>query len=123
MSVEDADLVDLRFGVSLKRRCPSGFMECLAFHTVVATIEATASFKHLRFALCRITSERTLSESLVFVMVRAVALMHLLISSVKTILDLSSLSSLTGMVTEHADRILPISKPLAKVDNTFGGIE
>ena len=38
-------------------------MECFAFYTVVATIEATASFKHLRFALCKTTSERTLSEN------------------------------------------------------------
>ena len=98
-------------------------MDCLAFHTVIAIMEATASFKHLRFALCRMSSERTLSESLVFITMRAVDLMHLLISSVITISDQSLLLSLTGMVTEQVDKILPISKPLAKVDKTLGGIE
>ena len=41
--MEDADLVVLRLVVSLKRHLPSGFMECLAFHTVQAIMEATAS--------------------------------------------------------------------------------
>ena len=120
--MEDADLVVLRLVVSLKRHLPSGFMECLAFHTVHAIMEATASFRHLRLALRRTTSELTLSESLVLVMVRAVDFIHLLISSVTTHV-LSSLFSLTGIVTEQADKIFPIRRPFAKVDNTLGGIE
>ena len=45
---EDTDLVVLRFGRSLKRHFPIGFIECLAFQTVTATIDATASLRHFR---------------------------------------------------------------------------
>ena len=98
-------------------------MDCLAFHTVKAVTEATDSFRHFSLALCKISSERFLSESLVFVMVRAVALILLLICSVTTIQDLSSSCSQTGMVTGQADKILPINKPFAKVASKLGGIE
>ena len=54
---------------------------------------------------------------------REVALMALLISSVAVILYLSPLLSLTGIVTEHAAKIFPMSSPLAKVVSTCGGIE
>ena len=85
-------------------------------------MEATASFRHFNFALHRTFSDRTLSESLFFVMIRAVDFIHLLISYVTT-LDLSSFPSLKGKVTEQADKIFPIRRPFAKVDSTFGGIE
>ena len=93
-------------------------MVFLAFHTVIATIEATASFKHLRLAFRRTSTEDTLSESLVRVMVRAVDLIALFISSVILMHDLSSLVSLNGIVTAHEDRIFPISNPFAKVTST-----
>ena len=65
--MELVDLVDLRLGLSWKRHCPSGFMDCLDFHTVTAVIEATASFRHFRLTLHRAFSERILSESFVLV--------------------------------------------------------
>ena len=81
-------------------------MDCLAFHTVIAVIDATASFRHLRFAFRMSSSERILSESFVLVMVRAVAFMDLLISSVMVILDLSSWFNLTGIVSGQAHHLL-----------------
>ena len=45
---EDTDLVFLRFSCPWKRRLPSGFMNFLAFQTVTAVTEATASLRHLR---------------------------------------------------------------------------
>ena len=86
-------------------------MDCLAFHTVTATIEATASFKHFKLALCKTSSEQTLSDSFVLVMVCAVAFMALLISSVTPALHLSSLLSLTGIVTGQAAKILRVREP------------
>ena len=62
--LEDTDLVILRLGFSRNKHLPRGFMDCLDFHTVTAVIEATASFRHFRFALCNTTSDGTLSESL-----------------------------------------------------------
>ena len=56
---------------------------------MIAIMEATDSFKHLRLALLRISSEQILSEIFVFVIVRAAALMALLISSVTVIPYLS----------------------------------
>ena len=55
-------------------------MDCFDFQTVTAVTEATASFRHLRLAFCKVTSERILSLSLVLVIALAVALMDLLIS-------------------------------------------
>ena len=98
-------------------------MDCFDFQAVTAAIEATASLRHFRLALCRMTSDRTLSESLVFVMIRAAAFMVLLISSVIPILDLSSLLNLKGIVTGQDAKIFPINSPFANVDNTSGGIE
>ena len=100
-----------------------GYMNCLDFHTVKAVTDATASFRHFKPALCKMTSERTFSESFVLVMVLAVALIALLISSVMLIKDLSSLFNFTGIVTGQAAKIFPITKPLANVDNTCGGKE
>ena len=65
ISFENWDLVDLILGLSWKRYFPSGFMVIFDFQTVSAVIEATASFRHLRFALCRSFSDGTFSESLV----------------------------------------------------------
>ena len=90
-------------------------MVCFDFQTVMAIIEATASFRHLSLAFCKVTSERILSQSLVLVIDRAVDLMALLISSVIPIHNLSSLFNLMGMVTGHAERILPMRSPFAKV--------
>ena len=70
---EYIDLVLIRFGLFLKRRQPSRFINFLAFHTVTAIIDATASLRHFRLALARTSSERILSESSVFVIVCAVA--------------------------------------------------
>ena len=78
-------------------------------------MEATDSFKHLRLALLRISSEQILSEIFVFVIVRAAALMALLISSVTVIPYLSLILSLTGIVNGQAAKILPMSRPFAKV--------
>ena len=60
-------------------------MDCFDFQTVTAVTEATASFRHLRLAFCKVTSERILSLSLVLVIALAVALMDLLISSITPI--------------------------------------
>ena len=98
-------------------------MDCLDFQTVTAIIDATASFRHFKLALCNMSSERILSESFVFAIVRAVALMALLISSVTHTNDRSSLFSLTGIVSGQAERILPMSNPFANVFKTCGGIE
>ena len=93
-------------------------MVCLEFQTVTAVIDATASFRHFKLAFRKVSSERILSDSFVFVMVRAVALMALLISSVTLTRDQSSFFNLTGIVSGHADRILPISNPFANVVRT-----
>jgi len=61
-------------------------MNVFAFQTVTAVVIATASFRHLRPDFCRRTSERILSESFDFVIVRAVAFMALLMSSVTPVL-------------------------------------
>ena len=115
--MEVKDLVVLEVCLSLKRYCPSRFMDCLHFQTVIDITEATASFKHFRLAFCKISSERILSESFVLVMVLAVALMALLISSVTPMQDLSSFVNQIGIVTGQAARILPMRSPLAKVLN------
>ena len=86
-------------------------------------IEATASFRHFRFALSRTTSERTLSDSFALVIVRAVALISLFISSVTLMHILSSSLSLIGIATWQAAKILPINRPFANVDSTSGGME
>ena len=57
-------------------------MTVFDFQTETAVILATASFRHLRPAFCRRTSEQILSDSLDFVIVQAVALMALFMSSV-----------------------------------------
>ena len=92
-------------------------MDCFDFQTVTAVIHATASLRHLRFAFSRVSSDQILSESLVLVIVRAVALMDLLISSVTPIHVLSSSFSLMGMVTGQALRILPMRMPCANLVN------
>ena len=71
-------------------------MDCFDFQTVTAVTEATASFRHLRLAFCKVTSERILSLSLVLVIALAVALMDLLISSVIVMKHLSSSCNFTG---------------------------
>ena len=98
-------------------------MDSFDFHTVIAMIEATLSFKHFKFAFCNTSSDRILSESLVLVMDRAVALIALLISSVIPMNDLSSIFNLIGIVTGHDAKILPMSRPLANVVNRCSGIE
>ena len=65
----------------LNKGHPNGFIDCLAFQTVMATTEATASFRHFRLAFLRISVDRILSESFDFVIVRAVDLIDLFISS------------------------------------------
>ena len=84
------DLSDLKHTVevfwidlSLKRHCPSRFMDCLDFHTVVAIIDATLSLRHLSLAFCKTFSEGIFSESLVLVIVLAVDLIALLMSYLK----------------------------------------
>ena len=47
---EDTNLVFLKLGCSLKRHFPKGFMDCFAFQTVIAVIEATASLRHFSLA-------------------------------------------------------------------------
>ena len=122
---EVADLVHFNFSRCLNRQRPSGFMDCLDFQTVTAMIEATASLRHLRLALSSTVSLRTLSESLVLVIVRAVDFMAILISSVIPMVPkyLSSSLSQTGIVRGHAAKILPINRPFAKVASKCGGIE
>ena len=71
ISLDGTDLVHCKLGFSRKRLCPRGSMNVFDFHTVTAVILATASFKHLRPAFCRRTSEWILSESLDFLKVRA----------------------------------------------------
>ena len=93
-------------------------MDCLAFHTVVAIIEPTDSFRHLRFAFLSTSSEWILSLSFVLVMVLAVALMALLMSSVTPMHDLSILFKFNGIVAGQEDRIFPISRPFAMVVKT-----
>ena len=56
-----------------------------------------------------------LSESFDFVMVHAVALRPLFISSVTLIQNLSSLFILMGIFTGEAARVLPMSSPFARV--------
>ena len=73
-----------------------GSMNCFDFHTVTAF----------------------LSESLDFVMVCAVALMALFISSVTPIQKLLSLFSFMGIFIGEAARILPMSSPFARVVST-----
>ena len=106
MLIEAVNLVTLALGFSLKSLTPSGSMVFLDFHTITPMIEATASFKQRRPAFQRVVSDLTLSESLHFVIVLATYLMVLLISSVMQIKDLSSFSSLMGMVAGAAARIL-----------------
>ena len=89
MFFESASLVFLTLSFLEKRSTPKGFITCLDFQVRTAIVEAAASFKHRILAFERITSERILSESLVFVIVRAVALMALLISSVVVLETLS----------------------------------
>ena len=84
------DLVCLKLVLSRNRHCQRGSIICFDFQTVVAIVEATNSFRHLRLALCKTSSEFTLLLSLVLVIVRADYFMALFISSVTTILYLSS---------------------------------
>ena len=114
--------MDLILVLSWNRRLPSRIMVFFAFHTLKAIMEATDKFKHLRLAFCRTFSVQTLSESLVLVMVWAVALMALLISSVAPIKAMSSLFSLIGGVTEHPAKILTIRRLFVKVAKRCGGI-
>ena len=116
MLFELASLVFLTLSFLKKRSCPKGFITCLDFQIRTAIVEAATSFNHRILAFESTTSERILSESLVLVIVRAVALMALLISLVMVIEFLSSWSSLIGMVAGAAARILPINKPFANVD-------
>ena len=97
-------------------------MYCRHFHTLTAVIEAKASFKHFKLALRRTSSEQTLSDNFDFAMVRAVALIALLISSVKLMQVRSSLFSLKGIVAWQEAKILPISRPLESVDSKCGSI-
>ena len=76
-------------------------MDCLDFHNVTAIIEATASFKHFSLAFQSTGSDGILSNSLVLVMVRATALMDLLMSSVTPIRDRFSSLSLIGIVAHQ----------------------
>lgn len=122
ISFDMVDLVDLNLSLSRNKQSPSGFIDCFDFQTVVAVIAATASLRHLRFALARTSSDQTLSDNFVLVMVRAADFMALFMSSV-TLMEYLSLSLiLRGIVIGQAAKILPISKPLAKVDNRCGGI-
>ena len=73
-------------------------MDCFAFQTDTAVIEATASFKHFRFAFSRTISDHFLSHSLVLVMDLAIAFIDLLMSSDIPIQVSLSSPSLTGMV-------------------------
>ena len=57
-------------------------MTVFDFQTVTAVKLVTASFRHLSPAFCKRTSEQILSDSLDFVIVRAVALMALFITAV-----------------------------------------
>ena len=59
------DLVDLTLCLSLKRLQPRGFIDCFDFQIVTAVIDATASFRHFKWAFWSTSSERTLSDSLV----------------------------------------------------------
>ena len=122
MLFEAVNLVILALGFLLKSLTPSGFMVFLDFHTITAMIEATASFKQRKPAFQRVVSDRTLSDSLHFVIVLATYLMDLLISSVMQIKDRSSFSSLIGIVAGAAARILPIKRPFANVVKRFCGI-
>ena len=117
MFLDSANLVFLEFSFFEKRSTPKGFISCLDFQIKTAIAVAAASFRQRILALERITSDRILSDNLVLVMMRAVALMALLISSVTVFEPLSSGSSLIGIVAGEAARILPINNPLAKVDN------
>ena len=121
MFSDSANLVILAFSFLEKRSTPNGFIACFDFQTKTAIAEAAASFKQRILAFVRITSECILSDSLVLVMVRAVALIALLISSVTVFEPLSSGSSLIGIVAGEAARIFPINSPLAKVDKRCGG--
>ena len=56
---------------SWKSLIPRGSMACLDFHTMIAMMEATASFKQRIPARHSTTSEVNLSEILVLLMVRA----------------------------------------------------
>ena len=82
MSLDSANLVFRLCSFSGNRRSPKGFIVCFAFQVRIAIADATASFRQQILAFVRTTSDRSLSESLVLVMERAVALMALLISSV-----------------------------------------
>ena len=97
-------------------------MKCLDFQVKMAIDEAVISFRHLSPALVRILSEQILSESFVRVIVRAVDLIVLLISSVMVIKFLSSGSILIGMAAGAEARILPINSLFAKLVNKWGGI-
>ena len=108
MLLDSVDLVSLMFSLLEKRITPQEFINFFDFKIKTAIAEAAASFRQRILALERITSERILSESLVFVMVRAVALMALFISSVLIFEPLSSMFSLIGIVAGAAARIFPI---------------
>ena len=82
-------------------------MEFLAFQIMTAIMDATASFRHLRFAFCSRSSDRTLSEILVLVIVRADFFIALLISSVMMLEPLSSGSSLLVSLPEQRQEFYP----------------
>ena len=115
ISLEFVNLVVLAHVFFLKRQHPSGSIVCLDFQTVTAVTEATASFRHFKLAFLRTSSDRILSESLDFVIVRAVAFMALLISSKTPLHVLSSLDIWTGIVAGQEDRIFPMRIAFANV--------
>ena len=115
MFIDSANLVFLLNFLSEKRRIRKGFISRLDFQTKVAIVEAVISLRQQSPAFDRMISERTLSESFIFVIDRAAHFMALLISSVIVIDPLSSKSILIGIVAAAAARILPIKSPFAKV--------
>ena len=123
MFIDSANLVFIPvFLFSGNSLAPSGFMVCFDFHNKIAEAYAVTSFRQRKPAFERTTSDCTLSESFVRVIVRAAAWIDLLISSVRVIDPLSSESILIGIAAGAAAFILPINIPLAKFTRRFGGI-
>ena len=90
MFLDSANLVFIMSFLSENKQTPSGFMSFFDFHVKIAMAEAVTSFRHRSHAFARTTSERTLSESLILVIERAVDLIDLFISSVRVIEPVSS---------------------------------
>ena len=82
MFIDSANLVFLLCFLSEKSLIPKGFISWIDFQTKVAIREAVASFKQRSPAFDRMISDRTLSDSFIFVMDRAAHFIDLLISSV-----------------------------------------